>query len=74
MSDKDRQKKDGADKNKKNQRMHEANSGGTVKENDPNKRQGAAESDVKKIKQILRQNRKNSRLIRQSAVFLFAET
>jgi hypothetical protein len=50
MSDKDRQKKDGADKNKKNQRMHEANSGGTVKENDPNKRQGAAESDVKKIK------------------------
>lgn len=49
MSEKKRQKKDGADKNKKNQRLHEASSsGGTVKENAPNKRQGAAESDIKK--------------------------
>jgi hypothetical protein len=46
MSEKKRQKKDGADKNKKNQRMREASSGGTVKENAPNKRQGTAESDV----------------------------
>jgi len=48
MSEKKRQKKDGEDKNKKNQRMHEASDGGTVEENDPNKRQGRADSDVTK--------------------------
>jgi hypothetical protein len=50
MSEKKRQKKDGEDKNKKNQRMREASDGGTVEENDPNKRQGVAESDVIKKK------------------------
>jgi hypothetical protein len=48
MSEKERQKKDGEDKNKKSQRQREASSGGTVKENDPNKRQGRAESDIAK--------------------------
>ncbi|MDQ3799922.1 MAG: hypothetical protein M3384_10750 [Acidobacteriota bacterium] len=50
MSEKKRQKKDGENKDKKNQQMHEASGGGTVKENDPNKRQGAADSDVIKHK------------------------
>ena len=50
MSENKRQKKDGQDKNKKNQRMHEASGGGTVEENAPNKRQGTADSDVIKKK------------------------